>query len=521
MTSSYRGTLNVSSSQGLWALSAEPGPGFKWGAIKRRSAYDPDGTENSTARQEDAIYAWVEQHNEGRIVATYTDIASGFNPRAKRTEYENALEDLKAGRINGIIVWKLDRLTRQRSQIRRIIALLQECGGRLVSVHENIDTADPDKKQITDVALALYAGIAEGESEAISARVRLMNYDRARKGLAHRGGERPFGHSTDMSELVADEVKLLHEAGERVLADEAVFSIARDFTRREVKTTRGATLWHPEVLMSMLRSPRMVGMLRHDGILYPASNVPAIFETATWERICAKLEHKPAAPSEIRLLSNIANCGICSNHLRSSGSGNPRGKRGRDPSEFCYRCRNKTRIRDDGACGKLYITGVLADEEVSRRTIAFLSDRENIERILLTYADKENLAAIQARVAELTESRQDLYDARFTPPPGMPKLPEDVFYEKLKAVEDERDELMRSSDVTREAEILKKLLKVDDVAAEWEQRGVRWQRAILKLVVATIIIEPRGKALEPGMRPDERRFDPTRIRMQFVGDVIE
>ena len=141
---------------GLWPMAAGPGPSFRWGAIKRRSAYNADGTEESTARQEDAIYSYVEQHKLGRIVATYTDIASAFDEKAKRPEFENALDDLRAGRIDGIIVWKLDRLTRRRNQMRRILTLLEDCGGRLLSVVEGIDTADPNKREITELVLNVY-----------------------------------------------------------------------------------------------------------------------------------------------------------------------------------------------------------------------------------------------------------------------------------------------------------------------------------------------------------------------------
>jgi hypothetical protein len=69
--------------------------------------------------------------------------------------------------------------------------------------------------------------------------------------------------------------------------------------------------------------------------------------------------------------------------------------------------------------------------------------------------------------------------------------------------------------------MLSELLDMDDIAAEWERRTVAWRRAILKLVVATIIIEPRGSGLEPGTLPHERRFDPPRIKMQFVGDALD
>jgi site-specific DNA recombinase len=520
MSRGYTATPNTSSrTRGLWRLAAEPGPGFRFGALKRRSMLNADGTEGSTARQEDAIFAYVEQHGLGRIVAVYTDIASAYKEGAKRPEFENALDDLRAGRIDGIIVWKLDRLTRRRSQMRRILTTLEECQGRLVSVVEGIDTADPAKREITEIALAIYIGAAESESESISERVRLMNYDHARKGIVQTGGKRPYGHGgADWSDLRLIECIRLNEAGRRVLEGEAPYSIAADFTRRKIPTSKGTTRWSSEVLMRMLRSPRMIGMRRHDGILYAYNNVPPIFEREEWERICAKLERKPAAPSETRLISNIGLCGGCLNHVRASGKGQSKGRRARDPEEFSYRCRRKTMTRDDGACGKIHITGRLADEEVSRRTLAYISDRENVRRILLTHADKENLDAIQSRVAELTESRAALFDARFTPPPGVPRLPDNVYYEKLKAIEDERNALMRRTVVTREAGMLSELLEMNDVAAEWHARPVTWRRAIIKLVVATLVIEPRGSGVEPGTRPQDRRFDPTRIRMEFVGD---
>lgn len=494
-------------------MTAVPGPSFRWGAIKRRSALNRDGTEESTARQEDAIFSYVEQHKMGRIVAVYSDIASAYSERAKRPEFENALDDLRAGRIDGIIVWKLDRLTRRRNQMRRILTLLEDCGGRLFSVVEGVDTADPAKREITELVLNVYIGIAQGESEAISERVRLMQHDHARKGLVQKGGERPFGHAQGWSELVPAEVKILHEAGERILEGEAAFSIARDFTARQVETTRGTTLWYPEVLLKMLRNPRMIGMREHGGVLYPYKNVPPIFEREEWDRICVKLERKPAAPSETRMLSNLAVCGICLRHVRASGR-QWKGTRSRDPEEFSYRCRRKTKVRDDSACGKLFITGPLADSEVSRRVVAWLTNRENIRNLLYRYAARDRLTEIQAREAELTESKAALARA-LVPPPGVPRMDDATYYRLVAEIEEERTRLHRQLAVTREAGMLQELLEIEDLEAEWQARSVQWRRAILKLVTLSIVIEPRGKGPK-GQRAHLRTFDPNRVRIQFA-----
>jgi hypothetical protein len=56
----------------------------------------------------------------GQVVAVYSDIASAYAENAKRPDFEAALDDLRAGRIDGIAVWKVDRLVRRVSQFRRV-----------------------------------------------------------------------------------------------------------------------------------------------------------------------------------------------------------------------------------------------------------------------------------------------------------------------------------------------------------------------------------------------------------------
>ena len=515
-------------SQGLWPLSVEPGESFKWGAIKRRSAYNPDGTEDSTARQEDAIYAYVEQHKEGRIVAEYTDIASAYDEKAKRPEFENALDDLRAKRINGIIVWKLDRLTRRRNQMRRILTLLEDCGGRLVSVVEGIDTADPNKRQITELVLNVYMSIAQGESEAESERVKLMHLDRARRGLVQPGGSRPYGFTDNRrSALVDKEVKVLHEAGRRVLNNEAPHAIARDLSNRKVPTVKGGTHWHPEVLIGILVNPRMVAQREYEGTVYNVEGAASVFDVETWERIRAKLappggrKASGIIPTRVdgRFLSGYAQCGDCSHPLRAS-SKQRRGTRSRDPNEFSYQCRR----RYDGgpragACGRVWITGTFADSEVTRQVVAWLSDHENIERLLLRSADPAEVEKIHTRVAELTEYKHDLYRAlaptQAEIAKGIPKMPLEDYQERVTELEAERRAQLQRLAVTREDEKLAALLEVPDVAAEWDAQPIRWRRTILKLVTASIVVEPRGKS-EPGVIPIRRKFDPTRITVTFA-----
>jgi hypothetical protein len=321
-----------------------------------------DGTETtvlveeSRHRQEGTIFEHVKRNNLGVIVGVYSEIVSAYKANAKRTEYENALDDLRAGRIDGIIVWKLDRLTRRRSEKRRIVNVLEECGGRLYSIVEGLDTADPDKAKITEIALSLYVGSAEDESASIGERIALMHLDRAKRGLIQPSSVRPFGHTEDWLSLVYSEFFRLHEAAYRLFKGEASFSIAADFTVREIPKPSGKTNWNSYVLRRMLLSPRMVGKREYGGELYELEGVPPVFDQETWEKLCAVLAKRGArsGPVETHMLSSIALCGICRRTLSSASSGRK--------SVKTYVCR--PRFEGDQACRKISVSASHAEARV-------------------------------------------------------------------------------------------------------------------------------------------------------------
>jgi len=495
-------------------MAAEPGPDFRWGVVTRRSAFnrkkvkDNSGkervvlTEESTGRQERAIMEHLRANSMGKAVRFYTDIASAYDEDAKRPDYKNALADLRGGVIDGLIAWKVDRFTRRRSEARRLLTLLEECGGRLATVVEGIDTADPAKREITEIALAIYAGTAESESEAISERIHLMHLDRARKGLVQSPG-RPFGHTVDWFNLVPDEVKVLHEMGERVLAGEAPFSIARDLTRRKIPTSRGNTRWHGEQVRRILTSARMVGKREYGGNLYVLEGVPPIFDEEMWERICAAIEQRATTPGPrvTHLLSSCAQCEVCERTVSSHMPGKGR---------WTYVCR--PHFEGDGACRKISVLGERTDEIVREQVVGFLADHKRVNALLRQQAQGPDTDALHARINELSENLLALGQA-LNPPPGVPRMPLPAYYEQVKIIDAERQALHRRLAVTREAAILTEVLEFEDAGAEWDSRPLEWRRASLLVVTKRIVIEPRGKG---SVIPGKNTFDPTRVRVEFA-----
>jgi DNA invertase Pin-like site-specific DNA recombinase len=208
--------------------------------LLRRSQYNrqkgPNGEvilfEESTERQELELVWHIRQHDMGIIVEVYKDIASAYRPGAPRPRYKHALADLEAGKIDGIAVLNIDRLTRRKDQVRRILNALEEMGGRLFSLEDELDTADDDPESNTELRLHELVARAEREARRTSQRYKLAARHRARKGLHQPSSKRPFGHTTDWHSLVPHEAELIHEAARRVVAGEPLFRICQDWTAR-------------------------------------------------------------------------------------------------------------------------------------------------------------------------------------------------------------------------------------------------------------------------------------------------
>jgi site-specific DNA recombinase len=486
-------------------MAAQPGPSFRWGVLTRRSKYNEDGTEGSTRRQELAVCQYIKTNNLGRVVATYSDIASAYNEKAKRPEFENALADLKAGRIDGIAVWKIDRLVRRVSQYRRVFDILESSGGRLISMVEGIDTADPERKFVNGLILDLLVRLAEMESESTSERIVLMQQDLIRQGKRNGGGTRPFGHSLDWYAIVPKEAEAIRDAARRVLAGEGVYSIVQDWNANGPRPVK-AKLWTTQVLKGVLIQPRMVAKREGegDGELIDLEGVSPILDEETWEQVCAVLgEVRSNAPKVRHLLSGLAHCGRCERPLRGGRGSSARGSKG------LYVCPPKS--AGIGACGSLSVMADPVNDHVEAKVIDWLSERGNVERLLARYARGPESEAKTLRIAKLNDAIVDLGTAL-----KERNIQYAVYAKLYNEAKEERDALQRQVAVPREADALKEALAFEDVAEEWNARPMEWRRAIIRLCTSRIVVEPVGKTAGAQKGRSGFALDPERVQVAFV-----
>jgi DNA invertase Pin-like site-specific DNA recombinase len=495
-------------------MAAEPGPNFRWGALLRASKPKrvvlPDGSvkviEESTDRQDLELIHYIRDNNMGIIVDSYKDVASAWMPGAKRPRYKHALVDLAAGYIDGIACLAVDRLTRRRDQVRPILNAMEEMGGRLFFLWDELDTAsdDPD----TELRLHELVARAEREAERTSRRYKLVAQHRARKGLHHGSGKKAYGHTRDYRGLVDEEAARLLQAAKAVNQGKAIWTITEEWTQEGVPTAAGGYRWHAKTLRAMLTSPRMIGHREYEGALINVEYMPEIIPEELWRRVRGKLLDNPPrrGPGESRELTNIALCGIC---------GLPMGAQ-IDRAGPVYLC--KKRPSQPGACGGIVILVSNLDAKVNGEIVAFLNDQRRAQALLDQHKlDTPEMAAIDARYAELEDDKLALERAAFRPPQGVKRLPTERYWELRTEIEREQETLQRRRIVNRDAQPLREALRHNWTIEEWESRPLVWRRAVIRLVVERI--EVMRKIGHGGAEKGHRGavHNPDRIKVKLAG----
>ena len=273
-----------------------------------RLSVDRDGS-TSTKRQE-ADCRKLARDRGWKIVKVYADTdASAWNRNVRRPAYEEMLADLQDGKLDGILVWKLDRLMRQRREMVRIDDLLEAQGAFLESLNDPVDSSPMGK-----TVLHLLASLAQSSSDDTSLRVRRAKEEGAELGRPNGGGRRAFGYKSGGLVLDPAEAELVREAADAVLAGEPLRSIVRGWNERGISTPEG-NKWDPTPLRRLLQSARITGFRSHRGHVVGKASWPAIVSEAEHERLVAILsdpKRRTSAPVPRRYyLSGLALCGLC------------------------------------------------------------------------------------------------------------------------------------------------------------------------------------------------------------------
>ena len=273
-------------------------------AIYTRKSSDEglDQAFNSLDAQREACEAYIrsQKHEGWKPLATRYDDGGASGGNMEREALQHLLADIDAGRVDMVVVYKIDRLTRSLADFAKLVERLEAAGASFVSVTQQFNTSTSMGRLTLNVLLSF----AQFEREVTAERIRDKIAASKKKGM-WMGGLVPLGYDKAEAGLVINKpeavtVRRLFEAylklgsvrALKALADrEGLVSKTRIFKSGTVVPgkafTRGA-LYH------LLSNPIYVGKIAHKGQVYDGLHEP-IIEGELWQKVQARLADSAVA----------------------------------------------------------------------------------------------------------------------------------------------------------------------------------------------------------------------------------
>jgi len=187
----------------------------------------------------------VKSQDNWQVYKVYSDAGySGAN--TNRPALQELLEDIKQRKIDIILAYKIDRLTRSPKDFYQLIEVFDKYGTDFVSITERFDTSTPAGRLLRNIMLTF----AQFERELTSERTRDKLLERARKGMWH-GGNAPYGYKRENKKLVINqkEAEIIRLIFEKYL-ETGLINRVYDFSKRKTLETGKVIFFANESLLS-------------------------------------------------------------------------------------------------------------------------------------------------------------------------------------------------------------------------------------------------------------------------------
>jgi DNA invertase Pin-like site-specific DNA recombinase len=436
-------------------------------AIYVRISQDRTGAGLGVARQEEDCRVLCERLG-WNVVEIYIDNdVSAFSGKP-RPEWERLMADVKAGHVQGVAVWHIDRLTRSPRELEDVIDLADRHSLALATVTGEVDLATPTGRMIGRII----GSVARQESEHKAERQARERRQSAERGHRNGGGLRGYGYEGD--KVVEDEAVVIVDAARRVLAGESLSSVCRSLKEWKILTA-GGTTWIPSKLQKVLMSARISGRREHHGeIVSDTATWPAIISPEDSDRLRALLGNPARRTSTSTgrkyLLAGILKCGRCGGRMAT---------RPRDGVRR-YVC---AAVAGGDSCGRMAINGEKTDEFVRDMVLIALDSPGMAERLReRDGVGADLIEAIRRDEEEMEEIAADKAEGRITRKEWL--VQREIVVNRLDAA---RRRLARQ---TQTNALTSFVGTFEEMQGRWEGLNVSQRRAIVSAVLVSLKVNP-------------------------------
>ena len=269
---------------------------------------------NTLDAQREAAEAYIESQKANGWVCLpehYDD--GGFSGgNLNRPALQKLLADCEAGKIDVIVVYKIDRLSRSLCDFADLSRSFEKWNVAFVSVTQEINTHTSAGRMMLNILMTF----AQFEREMISSRIKDKMSATRKKGK-WVGGQIPFGYRLENKKLVVDPEKaaVVRRIFRRYIEIQSPISIVRELKADGIVGSSGLPL-DKTYILRILHNYVYIGKVLYDGEVYDGEH-EGIIDEETWDTVHRFLQENNPRPDRLldqpseAALAGLIRCGHC------------------------------------------------------------------------------------------------------------------------------------------------------------------------------------------------------------------
>jgi DNA invertase Pin-like site-specific DNA recombinase len=256
-----------------------------------------DQSFNSLDAQREACEAYIKsQAHEGwRLVPKHYDDGGFSGGSMDRPGITALLDDIDREKVDTVVVYKVDRLTRSLADFAKIVEVLDRKRASFVSVTQQFNTTTSMGRLTLNVLLSF----AQFEREVTGERIRDKVAASKKKGM-WMGGFPPLGYDILNRKLAVNDIEAatLRSIFGRFIELSSVRALVADLKQRNIVSKRwktrhgqmrGGQPFSRGAIYYLLRNRIYLGEIKHKGLVHRGEH-PAILPRDLWDRVQTKLD---------------------------------------------------------------------------------------------------------------------------------------------------------------------------------------------------------------------------------------
>ena len=387
------------------------------------------------------------------VYKVYTD--PGFSGGdTNRPGLQSMIKDIKRGRVNKVVVYKLDRLSRsQKDTLNLIEDEFLKTGVDFVSMSENFDTSTPFGRAIVGI-LAVFAQL---EREQIKERMAMGKEARAKEGKWNGGQNAPLGYDYIDGELIINAFEALQvkEMFELAADNVSSYRITELFNEKGYNTRYG--IWESNTIRRSLRSKYYLGYTQYNGEWHKGTH-DSIISQELFDEVQIILDNRSEQYTSGRghghINSYLGGYLYCSHCGGKYSKITARQKKRKEEGYYTYEffgCnsrtkRNKLAIKDPNCKNKNWKLSELTDLVFNQiRQLAL--DPNYMHELKEENADDDRPKIIKAEIDKIDDKMSKLMDLYL-----MDTMSKDVLTDKMHSLNEQKTKLETELDIIRTEE---------------------------------------------------------------------